>query len=365
VRAALTARTAHKYPRAGHGAGLGVAGAVDLVEVAVEAADPVGLPAAAGPLPHEGVAARPGDAAEELRAPARLQAEAGREVALVVGGLRLVRPLVGVRDVAGAAWAGAAAAEDRVPHHDGGVDARPVLGVREDVVVEAVEVRPVDARQDVLLLHLAAARRGVHGVPAVIGGGPDAGYLDVHPDHRVVDAAPAGDVGQGAGRLLRAPLVGLGGRPVPVRVDAGAAHEPVRAAADALVVGHEVGMRLRGVGRRVGDEVLLAAATLPVGPVPGHADVAAVGTAEERHAVRRLARHGDVEAVGAPPEPGRRVTGRQPLGGAGGPGARQYQCQASRQGQPGPFHHASRGFVFPLYETMCDRDGWDHLTVPW
>src|SRR6185437_13008376 len=177
----------NKYPRAG----LGVAGAVDLVEVAVEAADPVGLPAAAGPLPHQGVAARAGDAAEELRAPARLQAEAGRGVAAVVGGLRLVGPLVGVRDVAGAAGAGAVAAEDRVPHHDGGVDTRPVLGVRGDVVEEAVKDRAVHGGRDVLLLHLPAARRGVHGVPAVVGGRPDAGQLDVHPDDRVVDAAPA------------------------------------------------------------------------------------------------------------------------------------------------------------------------------
>src|ERR1700760_336131 len=59
---------------------------------------------------------------------------------------------------------------------------------------------------------------------------------------------PPAQTAMGGARLLRAPLVGLGGRPVPVRVDAGAAHEPVRAAADALVVGHEVGVRLRGVG---------------------------------------------------------------------------------------------------------------------
>src|SRR5215468_7915242 len=117
-----------------------MAGAVDLVEVAVEAADAVGDPAAAGPLPHEGVAAVAGDAAEELRAQAAavVQAEAGRRGAAVVGGLRLVGPLVGVRDVTRAAGAGAVAAEDRVPHHDGGVDTRLVLRVLDDVVVEAV-----------------------------------------------------------------------------------------------------------------------------------------------------------------------------------------------------------------------------------
>src|SRR5689334_25129567 len=118
-----------------------MAGAVDLVEVAVEAADAIGDTASAGPLPHQGVAARPADAAEELRAPARLQAEPGRSVAAIVGGLRLVRPLVGVRDVTRAARAGAVAAEDRVPHHDGGVDTRAVLGMRGDVVEEAVEHR--------------------------------------------------------------------------------------------------------------------------------------------------------------------------------------------------------------------------------
>src|ERR1700693_1979966 len=137
-----------------------MAGAVDLVEVAVEAADAVGDPAAAGPLPHQGVAARAGDAAEELRAAARLQAEAGRGVAAVVGGLRLVGPLVGVRD---AAVTGAG--EDRLPDPGRGVDAGPVGGVGQDVTPEPVEVGAVHGRGDVLLLHLPAARRRVDGVP--------------------------------------------------------------------------------------------------------------------------------------------------------------------------------------------------------
>ena len=47
-------------------------GAVDLVEVA----DPVALPAAAGPLPHQRVAAGIALPAEELRAPAGGQAPA-------------------------------------------------------------------------------------------------------------------------------------------------------------------------------------------------------------------------------------------------------------------------------------------------
>src|SRR5215469_8408257 len=117
-----------------------MAGAVDLVEVAVESADAVGDPAAAGPLPHQGVAARGGDAAEELRARAAavVEAPAVRGLADVAGGLRLVGPLVGVRD---AAVTGAG--EDRLPHRWRGVDPRLVRRVGLDVAPEPVEDRPV------------------------------------------------------------------------------------------------------------------------------------------------------------------------------------------------------------------------------
>src|ERR1700759_2231163 len=76
------------------GRSLGQPAGVDLVEIA----DCVPDAAAAGPLPHQGVAARPGDAAEELRAArAGGQAPAVRRVR-EVRGLRLVGPFVGVRD---------------------------------------------------------------------------------------------------------------------------------------------------------------------------------------------------------------------------------------------------------------------------
>ena len=68
-------------------------GAVDLVEVADAIADS----AAAGPLPHQGVLAVGGLAAEELGAPARGQAPAMRGVRKIRR-LRLKCPLVGVRD---------------------------------------------------------------------------------------------------------------------------------------------------------------------------------------------------------------------------------------------------------------------------
>src|SRR5579859_5656700 len=105
----------------------------------------------------------------------------------------------------------------------------------------------------------------------------------------------------------------------------------------------EVGMRLRRVGRREGEEVFLAAAAQPVRPVPGHPDVPAVGPAQERHAVRRTTGHRDREAVRPPPEPGRPVAGRSRRGRRG----RDEQEQGRTRGQchtvqPGPLHVASR-----------------------
>src|SRR5580692_2004284 len=93
---------------------------VDGVEVAVEAADAVGGAAAAGPLPHQRVGAGAGLAAEELRAGpgAVIQAPAVRGGAGVVRGLRLVGPLVGVRD-----QRVGAGAEDRRPDPGRGVHA--------------------------------------------------------------------------------------------------------------------------------------------------------------------------------------------------------------------------------------------------
>ena len=83
--------------------------------------------------------------------------------------------------------------EDRRPDPGRGVDADLVLRVRREIRGEPVEVGAVHGRGHAAGLDDAAARRGVDGVPAVVGGGPDAGQLDVRPDHGVVEG-PVGDV---------------------------------------------------------------------------------------------------------------------------------------------------------------------------
>src|SRR5450755_1087901 len=121
---------------------------VDLVEVT----DPVADTAATRPLPHQRLRAGPGHPAEEAGAGRRApQAPADRGLA-ELGGLRLVRPLVGVPD-----HRVNASAEDRGPDARLGVDAGGVA-VGLLVVEEAVEVGPVDARRDVARLDDAAAR---------------------------------------------------------------------------------------------------------------------------------------------------------------------------------------------------------------
>ena len=211
---------------------------------------------------------------------------------------RQVGPLVGVRD----AGVSAPGAEDGVPDRRGRVDADLVRGVRGDVRREPVELRSVDGRGHVSLLDVTAAHRGVDAVPAVIRRGGDAWQLDVGPEHRVGNV-PALDVEQRVGGLALSPVVGLGGRAVPVRVDAWAAHVPVDADADADVVLGVVLVRLDGVGRRPG-ELVAGLAASPSRPVARHADVAAVAAAGDRLLERSAARAGNGPAVAAVGESG-------------------------------------------------------------
>src|SRR6202044_3491767 len=92
----------------------------------------------------------------------------------------------------------------------------------------------------------AAAGRGVGAVPAVVGCGRDTRQLDVFPDHRVRDV-PGLDHRERPGRLLLAPLVGLGGGAVVVRVDARTAQVPVHTGADTGFIGLVIGVGLVGV----------------------------------------------------------------------------------------------------------------------
>src|SRR6185437_12854668 len=175
------------------------------------------------------------------RARARaVQAPAGRG-GRQVGGLRPVGPLVGVGDAGGAA-----SAEDGAPDRRGGVDADLVLRVGGDVGGEPVELGPVDRGGHAGLLDDAAAGRGVDAVPAVVARGRDLWQLDVGPDNRVRDVL-APDARQRLRGLAGAPVGRLRRGAVPVRVNAGAAHVPVGAGADADVVLGVVLVRLVGV----------------------------------------------------------------------------------------------------------------------
>ena len=150
---------------------------VDLVEVA----DAVEASAAARPLPHQRVLAAAGDPAEEARAGpggAAGQAPARGRVRQAAGE-GLIGPFVGVRS-------GMRPRRCRRSGPDGWrrVHAALVRGVAGQVGGEPVEVGPVEARRDAVGADHAAARRGVDGVPAVVGGGGVAGRVPRELDVR-------------------------------------------------------------------------------------------------------------------------------------------------------------------------------------
>jgi MFS family permease len=340
-RIADTRLAAGAEPGPGDIAGPGAAGrlwgpvVVDLVEVAAA----VGAPAAARPLPHERVLAGAGDPAEEARAGRRGaagQAPARGRVGQAAGE-GLVGPFVGVRQ-----GRGGAGAEDLGPDGRRRVHASLVRGMAGYVGGEPVEDGPVEARRDEAGPDHAAARGGVDGVPAVVGGGSEIGCvpreLDVGEDHRV-GHVPRRGVGQGPRRLPRPPGPGLAGGAVVVRIDPGPAHEPVHAGADALVIGRTVLVCLRAVGRGPDDDLVAAGEDRPVA---GHADVPAVVAADHRHPVRRRPRDRDRGAVGPVPEPRGGVT----RGSAHGPhqGERNRQCASAEQprGQAPPAAQPTR-----------------------